>query len=71
MEMNMDFQDRVEDLVDKAKEHKNFEQAVTSINMGKNSRPMKNIISQLSDDENLVKHALAWFQNKGREDEEY
>jgi len=71
MEMNAEWEDQVEDLVDAAKEHENFETAMTSINMSKNARSMKRIISTLTDDEKLAKHALAWFQNKGREDEEY
>ena len=58
MEINAELEQQVDDLVDKAQEHKNYEQAITSINFKEGSALMKKILTGLTDDKELVAAAL-------------
>ena len=58
MEVNAEFDQQVEDLLDKAQEHTDYEEAIQSINMKDGSRVMKKILSGLTAEADLVKAAL-------------
>jgi len=59
LEMNAEFDDQVEVLIDKAQEHKDYEQAITSINMKDGKALMKKILSGLTDEQTFVSAALS------------
>lgn len=58
MEVNADFDQQVEDLIDQAQEHNDYEEAIQSINMKDGDRAMKKILSGLTADAALAKSAL-------------
>jgi len=69
MEMNEDREDEIDDLIDQAKQHDNWEVAIQQINMRKNHLAMRRIFSALVDDEKLIVDALARFQDKSKVNE--
>jgi len=58
MEMNAELEDQANNLIDKAQEHEDYEQAITSINMKEGNKLMKKILSGLTDDQKLITAAL-------------
>jgi len=59
MEMNAEYEQQVEDLIDKAQDHNDYEEAIQSINMKEGNRVMKKILSGLTKDEKLIAAALS------------
>lgn len=58
MEARDNLEEQVDDLIDKAQEHPNYEQAIMSINFKEGSRRMRKILSSITANEELVHAAL-------------
>jgi hypothetical protein len=59
MEVNAEFDQQVDDLIDKAQEHTDYEEAIQSINLKKDKKLMKKILSGLSKDTKLIAGAMS------------
>ena len=57
-EMNADFEQQVDDLIDQAQKHTDYEEAIQSINFKEGAEVMKKILSGLTDDAKLIAAAL-------------